>query len=84
MNFEVHVSFSVSDDGVMMCGGVIHELGDFVHCCFSSFGFFGGNGAEGSEHCAIEGSGIIQEFSNDTLDLEDYVFVEGGRACVVG
>ena len=37
---------------------------------------FGGDGAEGGEHCSVDGKCVVQEFADDTLDAEDARFVD--------
>ena len=37
---------------------------------------FGGDGVERWKHCAVDGSGIVKEFADDTWHEEDAVLVE--------
>ena len=59
MHAQDHVASGVSNGGIGMSSRIIQlPEGVFVGL-FGAFGFLGGDGAQGCEHCWIYGDGII-------------------------
>ena len=75
---QAHVALVEADGGVRMGCTVIEEV---CGCACGGFGAFGlgcCEGAEGDEHGAIDGSGVIQEGANDFLDALALVSFQWG------
>ena len=84
MNAKVHVGGDKANDSVRMAGGVVEQLDDGVHGCFRAVSLGGSKAAESDEHGAVDGTGVVEEDSDDLLD-ELLVFgTERGRSVGLG
>jgi hypothetical protein len=72
---EHHVTPSVSDDGVLVCGGVVKELLASHHGVLGGFCFGRGYRAERREHGGVDCASIVEEDTYHFLDE----FLLGGR-----
>ena len=55
--------------GMGMGGTVVEEVVYVLAGGFGGIGLFGGEGTEGYVEGAIDGMGIVQQFSKDFLDM---------------
>ena len=60
-----------------MSGNIIKELRDCCSCVFGDFGLLGTDGAESSKEFMVNGPCIVQEGTNNTLNLLDAGGIEG-------
>jgi hypothetical protein len=74
---EDHVTCLVGYDGFGMCERVVQELFDLDHCVLSGIRLLGGNGAQCSEHCAVNASCIVEERADYLLNILLVLFGEG-------
>jgi hypothetical protein len=81
--YEDHVTCQVGYNGIKMCGHVVNELFDLDHCVLGGICLQGGNGAQCSEHCAVDALCIIEEHANYLLNAL-LVLVGEGWGCVDG
>ena len=78
VDFEMHVTLFLLVEDIGMSGGIVEKLCYRFYCFIGSLHLFEGDGAEGDTHSAVDGAGIIEEFSDDVLDFGDDCFVERG------
>ncbi len=58
----------------MRRNGLLLRDESLFHCRFGAFGLFACNGAESHEDHEVDGPRVINDASNDVLDLFDVVF----------
>ena len=73
-----HVACSIGDAGILVCHGIVKELVDLLQCVLCGVCLLGGEGTECCEHGTVNGSGIVEKYSNDLLDKGFVLFVERG------
>ena len=74
---ENHVAGKVFDDGIRVGGGIVQEVNASIGSGGSGAGLLGSNGAEGREHGVVDGTGIVEENTNNFTDTLDSGSVEG-------
>jgi hypothetical protein len=79
VNVKDHVTGVDSDGCVRVSGGVVEELMGGASGLFGGVGLGGGDGAEGSAHGGVDGTGVIQEDAHDLLDAIRSVLGERGK-----
>ncbi len=72
-----HVTCLVGHDGIGMCGCIVQKLFDLDHYVLGGICLLGGNGAQCSEHCAVDASCIVEERANYLLNVLLALFGEG-------
>ena len=71
INSEDHVTGAVDDFGVRVAGSIVEETVNGSLGFGSAVGHSGGNVVHGVEHGGVDGTGIVEEFSDDPLDVKD-------------
>jgi hypothetical protein len=74
---EDHVTCLVGYDGIGMCERIFQELFDLDHCVLGGICLLGGNGAQCSEHCAVDALCIVEECAEYLLNVLLVLFEEG-------
>ncbi len=72
-----HVTCLVGHNGIGVCGCIVQELLDLDHCVLGGICLLGGNGAQSSEHCAVDASCIVEEHADYLLNILLVLFGEG-------
>ncbi len=67
----------IANGGIRVGGTVVEELGDMRQCEFGWSGLLGGKGTKGNQDGGVNGSGIVEEYTNDFLDAFLVSRVEG-------
>ena len=73
-----HGACSIGDAGILVCHGIVQELVDSLQCVLCGVCLLGGEGTECCEHGTVNGSGIVEKYSNDLLDKGFVLFAERG------
>lgn len=69
MYVEYHVASGVADDGIGMGGAILEEMGTGLGGGLSALCLGGCVRAEGDQNSGIDGSTIIQQYTNDFLEM---------------
>lgn len=64
------------DGSVAVSCSIVEELGDGNGCGFSAFGLGRGERSESDEHGAVNGTGVVEEDTNDFLKTSEALGVE--------
>ena len=87
MDIKDYVPCVERDDRFLLGGRVVQKLLDSSHGVFGRCALFGGDCAEGREHCAVNCACIEQKYTCDLMDECFIIFAEGGgivfRLCVL-
>ncbi len=81
MDVEDHVGRIKTDRCIGVCCQVVKQLLCFGHRLLRAFYLRACDCTECQEHCKVDSAGVIQDASNDTLDVLNVGIAEGGR-CV--
>ncbi len=73
------ISYSIG----WICCDIVEELVDSCGGVFSGMRLLGANGTECGEEYVINRLGIIEEGTNNALDVFDTLIVEGGGSVIV-
>jgi len=76
---EYHVAGMVTYHAIWMGGSIVQEVGACFDSGFRAMGLGGGKSAEGRKHGVVNGSGIVEEDSNDFLESSNALLVKGFR-----
>ena len=76
MDIKDHVRGMVSHGGIWVRGQVVQKLLRGSFCFFRSFNLLAGDAAEGHERRHIDGPGVIEDATDDALDLFLLLVVE--------
>ena len=64
---EDHIAGIEGDDGVGVRGFIVSKLVDVPQCGLGWGSLFCTKGTERREHCAVDGSPIVEEYAEDLL-----------------
>ncbi len=79
MDVEDHVGRMKTDRCIRVCCQVVKQLLCFGHHLLLALCLLACNHTECHEHCEVVGASVIQDASNDTLNVLDVGIAEGGR-----
>ncbi len=79
IDIEDHVGSVKPDHGIGLCCQIMKQLLSFGHCVLHSFQLFAYYCAECHEHGEVDSAGVVEDASNDALDMFDVCIAEGGR-----
>jgi hypothetical protein len=79
MDVKDHVGCMKTDRRIGVCCQVVEHLLCFGHRLLRALCLLACNCTECHEHCEVDSKGIIQDASNDMLDVLDFGVAEGGR-----
>jgi len=74
LDVQDHVAGMVTEDSIGVSGSIVEEPGGSFGSCLSASGLGGCKGAEGDKHGRINGTGIVEQDTDDFLETFDALF----------
>ena len=76
VNVEAHVASVEPDDGVQLCGCVVHQHICLLDGVCDGRRFLGANFVECDEHGGVDGARYVEEGAGDALHEHDVTFIK--------
>ena len=84
INVEAHVASVEPDDGVCLCGCVIHEHFCLIDGVGGGRSLLGADLIECDEYCGVDGTRDVEESANNALHARDATFIKLGAVVASG
>ena len=69
MHPQDHVAGMIANDGIRMCGTIVKQVCKCLHGGLGAVGLLGGQGAKGNKHGRVHSMGVVEQDTNDFLDM---------------
>ena len=80
VNVEAHVASVEPDDGIRLCGRIVHEHFCLLDGVSGGRGLFGAYVVEREKNCGVDSTGDVEEGAVDSLHVCDAAFIKGWRS----